>query len=90
MGEVAEAVWALGEVAASRTVLRRVGNLSSATILFVLDELVRSMRGPQALGVLMAFGPGLVIEMARGAVMSTDTARGRETEPERAGHGSAS
>ncbi len=81
------------QVTASRTILRRVGNLSSATILFVLEELrqsltqefvgrthVPSLNGgvtpngstPQSVpgdlfssGVAMAFGPGLVIEMAR-------------------------
>lgn len=57
-------------VAASRTVLRDYGNLSSATIFFVLDELRRTWQAaPQNAenntGVAMAFGPGLVIEMAR-------------------------
>jgi predicted naringenin-chalcone synthase len=55
---------------ASRSVLCRFGNLSSATILFVLDELRRqlpheSANGKKIEGVAMAFGPGLVIEMAR-------------------------
>jgi predicted naringenin-chalcone synthase len=84
----------------SRDVLRRYGNLSSATILFVLDELrerfakecvnssslgvpgltqaASSLNGfgnklepnvpatnGNVSGVAMAFGPGLVIEMAR-------------------------
>lgn len=57
------------EVAASRTVLRQYGNLSSATIFFVLNELRRTLpQNNQAInqsGVAMAFGPGLVIEMAR-------------------------
>ncbi|MCB0120851.1 MAG: hypothetical protein KDE58_01345, partial [Caldilineaceae bacterium] len=83
------------QVAASRAILRRYGNLSSATILFVLQELYQRLSrpkltlgkrtplppspssatlpgrstngtGPDALtGVAMAFGPGLVIEMAR-------------------------
>ena len=68
------------QVAASRAVLRDYGNLSSATILFVLAELQRSFvnqsqnaalasatiseRKPLT-GVAMAFGPGLVIEMAQ-------------------------
>lgn len=55
------------QVAASRSVLRRYGNLSSATIFFVLDEFrsqLQAQRQPQT-GVAMAFGPGLVIEMAR-------------------------
>lgn len=55
--------------AASLTVLRDYGNLSSATIFFVLDEWRRTWqadRSPEnTTGVAMAFGPGLVIEMAR-------------------------
>lgn len=49
----------------SRAVLREYGNMSSATIFFVLDEIMRC-GGPQAgdYGVLMAFGPGLTLEMA--------------------------
>jgi predicted naringenin-chalcone synthase len=49
----------------SRAVLREYGNMSSPTILFVLDRIQR--RGaPQAgdHGVLMAFGPGLTMESA--------------------------
>jgi predicted naringenin-chalcone synthase len=58
------------QVEASRTVLSRVGNLSSATILFVLQALRQQLRpagtGRKRInGVAMAFGPGLVIEMAR-------------------------
>lgn len=57
------------QVQASRAVLRCFGNLSSATIFFVLDELRRQLRheiapGQKLEGVAMAFGPGLVIEMA--------------------------
>lgn len=71
----------VGQVAASREILRQYGNLSSATILFVLDELSRTLHQDRALtpasesatrkyklplsGIAMAFGPGLVIEMAR-------------------------
>jgi len=58
------------QVAVSRAILRQYGNLSSATIFFVLDELrrtspLRSLRVRSQSGVAMAFGPGLVIEMAR-------------------------
>jgi predicted naringenin-chalcone synthase len=55
-------------VAASRAVLRDYGNMSSATILFVLAELQRTFNtsaSTHKTGVAMAFGPGLVIEMAR-------------------------
>ena len=58
------------QVAASRAILRHYGNLSSATIFFVLQELRRTLPQSSAqkrsqAGVAMAFGPGLVIEMAR-------------------------
>ncbi|MCL6431539.1 MAG: type III polyketide synthase [Anaerolineae bacterium] len=47
----------------SRRVLREYGNLSSATVLFVLDEMRRSGEPrPGDLAVLMAFGPGLTFE----------------------------
>ena len=50
-------------LADSRDVLRRYGNMSSATVLFVLKEmLTRRVRGP---GCAMAFGPGLAIESLR-------------------------
>jgi predicted naringenin-chalcone synthase len=48
----------------SRAVLADYGNISSATILFVLDALRQTLNHPQS-GVAMAFGPGLTIEMVR-------------------------
>ena len=48
-------------LAASREVLRECGNMSSATILFVLDAL-RADPGDRA--ALLAFGPGLTMEGA--------------------------
>ena len=48
-------------LAASRDVLRHYGNMSSATVMFVIDKLLRSgMRG--AKGCAMSFGPGLIAE----------------------------
>jgi predicted naringenin-chalcone synthase len=50
---------------ASRTVLSKYGNMSSATILFVLKEMLHSYNdpvNPQTLA--MAFGPGLTLESA--------------------------
>ena len=46
---------------ASRAVLRDYGNMSSATLMFVLDRIMRARdaRGP---GIAMAFGPGLTVE----------------------------
>ena len=49
------------DLAASREVLRRYGNMSSATVMFVLDALMRTaVRG--ASGCAMSFGPGLIAE----------------------------
>lgn len=54
------------QAAASYEVLRRYGNMSSPSILFVLHELLGRLAagGEQADGVAVAFGPGLVTEMA--------------------------
>ena len=46
---------------ASREVLRRNGNMSSATVMFVLNELMQSA-APGARGCAMSFGPGLIAE----------------------------
>jgi predicted naringenin-chalcone synthase len=54
----AQSLWA------SREVLRLFGNMSSATVVFVLAELLRSAR-PEATGFAIAFGPGLVAETMR-------------------------
>jgi alpha-pyrone synthase len=47
-------------LATSREVLRRYGNMSSATILFVLEAMLEG--GVGGAGCAMAFGPGLAIE----------------------------
>jgi predicted naringenin-chalcone synthase len=51
------------QVAVSHHILNEFGNMSSATILFVLDYIQRCNK-PQShdYGVLMAFGPGLTME----------------------------
>jgi len=46
----------------SREVLRRYGNMSSGTVMFVLE---RMLRGANGRGLAMAFGPGLVAETMR-------------------------
>lgn len=57
-----------GKLAASRHVLREYGNMSGATIIFVLDELRRRRKedGDNQLlpewGAMLAFGPGITIE----------------------------
>ncbi len=49
-------------MAASREVLRRFGNMSSATVLFVLKALLDDPQPKGARGCAMAFGPGLTAE----------------------------
>lgn len=49
------------DLAAARSVLERFGNMSSATIMFVLKELMAEAED-RPLGCGMAFGPGLVTE----------------------------
>ena len=55
----------LGEhqVAATRRVLRRVGNTSSAAILFVLEELGSHLPARDGHGLAAAFGPGLTVDL---------------------------
>jgi alkylresorcinol/alkylpyrone synthase len=51
-------------LAPSRDVLARVGNLSSASVLYLLDEHRRRLRpAPGAPGLLMAMGPGFCAEL---------------------------
>jgi len=48
-------------LAASRDILRRYGNMSSATVMFVIEKLLRlGARGRT--GCAMSFGPGLTAE----------------------------
>ena len=53
------------QIAPSWRVLAERGNCSSATVLLILDDLLRSgTTHPGEWGVMMAFGPGLSLEMA--------------------------
>lgn len=53
------------QVAASRKVLREYGNMSSVTVLFVLQEILNQTDRPLSEELCaMAFGPGLTVEMA--------------------------
>ena len=53
------------QVAVSREVLRRYGNMSSATILFVLEETLRAAAPvPGEWGLMIALGPGFAAEGA--------------------------
>lgn len=49
-----------GQLHCSQEVLKEVGNLSSATILFVLKKLLQQKKIPKLFGA--AFGPGLTVE----------------------------
>ncbi len=51
-------------LAVSRGVLRDFGNMSSSTVMFVLERMMRDA-APGASGCAMAFGPGLVAETMR-------------------------
>lgn len=52
------------EIHNSREVLRRYGNMSSATIMFVLKNILEHADNPGA-GCAMAFGPGITVESMR-------------------------
>lgn len=53
------------DVAPSRGILRRYGNMSSPTVVFVLEELVRTSEpSPGDWGVMIALGPGFAAEGA--------------------------
>jgi predicted naringenin-chalcone synthase len=54
-----------GAVASSRAVLRDHGNMSSATVLFVLRDAVEQGLAPGSPVAAVAFGPGLTVESAR-------------------------
>jgi alpha-pyrone synthase len=49
-----------GGLTFSREILRRYGNMSSATVMFVLQAMLRD--GASGSGCAMAFGPGLTVE----------------------------
>ncbi len=50
------------DLAASRAILRDYGNMSSPTVLFVLEAIMRQKVAAGTRGCAMAFGPGLVVE----------------------------
>lgn len=52
----------------SREVLRTYGNMSSGTVMFVLERMLRAARenhAPEKTGCAMSFGPGLIAETMR-------------------------
>jgi len=52
----------------SRDILREFGNMSSATIMFVLSRMMATSGGKH--GLAMAFGPGMVAETFRFAKLN--------------------
>ena len=64
-------------LAVSRSVLASHGNMSSATILFILDRLARE--APPGPCVALAFGPGLTVELA--VLERTDRPSGPVIDP---------
>lgn len=52
------------QLTASREVLRKFGNMSSATVMFVLQDMLHNSEKPGP-GLAMAFGPGLTVESMR-------------------------
>lgn len=53
-----------GQLAASWDCLRKTGNLSSASVLVVLEEVMRNRRpSPGTVGLLAAMGPGFCSEL---------------------------
>lgn len=60
----AELELARADTEISWDVLRRFGNLSSASVLFILQEwMTRREMPPESYGLLMSFGPGFTAEM---------------------------
>ncbi len=64
--EALAASWVLGdaELGPTRRVLRSHGNMSSVTVLHVLDEVLAEGPRPGERGLLAAFGPGFGAELA--------------------------
>ena len=63
------------ETYASRKILRQYGNMSSATILFVMEEMKKNLQQSneqEAEGIALAFGPGLTMETVKMSYRHTD------------------
>ena len=60
--DAVEGALKLIRLAHSRAILRDYGNMSSPTVLFVLEAMMRKKVAAGARGCAMAFGPGLTAE----------------------------
>jgi len=76
------------QLAPSRAVLREYGNMSSPTVLFVLERILLTARAGERV-VATAFGPGVTVESALMTVEGPDQERPGALRPEaeRAGRG---
>lgn len=52
------------KLASTRKILKTCGNMSSPTVLFVLQEILAQKPEPGEYGVMLALGPGLTVEAA--------------------------
>jgi predicted naringenin-chalcone synthase len=65
----------------SRSVLQRYGNMSSATILFVLRQILQKpTQNARELVLSMAFGPGLTVEVGLLSKVTVPAAKREKTE----------
>ncbi len=53
--------WSRKKLAVSRSILKNFGNMSSATVMFVMEQLMRTAT-PGQRGCGISFGPGLTAE----------------------------
>ncbi len=61
--DVLEEVYPSADLSASRRVLDRFGNMSSATVLYVLRDVMRKSPAPGDRALMMAFGPGFYADL---------------------------
>jgi predicted naringenin-chalcone synthase len=81
LDRIEESLGIEGKCEVSRAILRQFGNMSSATILFVLKHILENSGASGDDSVLaMAFGPGLTVELAMLEKLTEHSARKRTTE----------
>ena len=81
LDRIEESLGIEGKCEASRAILRQFGNMSSATILFVLKRILENAGDNGNESVLaVAFGPGLTIELAMLERLTTRVAHKRTIE----------
>jgi predicted naringenin-chalcone synthase len=74
LDRIEESLGIEGKCQVSRAILKQFGNMSSATILFVLKQLLETANTDKNESVLaIAFGPGLTVELAMLEKLTTQT-----------------